>query len=209
MAPPNVYTYEKVANSDQSSSMSLSSDSVTVAEYNDLKARFQQEQSEKLQLLANLSTSYSSVGVDDTIKAQIRRYVKYTIFHDIKFIKSNEEFEDLSNKHTFGRRVLSHLSNTNTKTANPRDLWNVYKKIAKTALNIRRSDVQYGIQEQVLFMFQKTDWEKGKLDKETADKKGWLKNKGSMVTKGKCYISYFFWFKQKCKLLTLLFFLKA
>ena len=69
--------------------------------------------------------------------------------------------------------------------------------------------MQYGIQEQVLFMFQKTDLEKGKLDKETADKKGWLKNKGTMVTKGKCYISYFFWFKQKCKLLTLLFFLKA
>ena len=101
MTQPNVYTYEKVPNSDQSSNMSLSSASVTVAEYNELKARFQQEQSEKLQLLANLSTSHSSVGVDDNIKAQIRRYVKYTIFHEIKFIKSNEEFEDLSNKHTY------------------------------------------------------------------------------------------------------------
>ena len=157
MAPPNVYTYEKVPNSDHSSNMILSSDSVTIAEYNELKAKFQQEQTEKLQLLANLSSSHSSVGVDDNIKAQIRRQVKYTIFHDIKFIKSTEEFEDLSNKHTFGRRVLSHLTNTNTKNVNPRDLWNAYKKIAKTALNICRSDVQYGIQEQVLFMLQKTE----------------------------------------------------
>jgi hypothetical protein len=126
--------------------------------------------------------------VDENVKAQIRRYVKYTIFHDIKFIKTAEEFDDLSKPHTFGQKVIASLSNSYNKHMNPRDLWNACKKHAKTALNTRRSDVQYSIHEQVVRMLQKTEWLNGDLDEVTSARKPWLTNNATMVKKGECKI---------------------
>ena len=181
MAPENVYTCSKAADSDRSLS---THGSVSVAEHNALKSKFEEEKNEKLQLLASLSATHGKVVVDENVKAQIRRYVKHTIFHDIKFIKSAEEFDDLSQSHTFGRKVIASLSNSYTKNINPRDLWNACKKHAKTALNMRRSDVQHSIQEQVVHMLQKTEWLKGKLDEVSSARKPWLKNNATMIKKG-------------------------
>ena len=189
MAPPNVCTYSKVADSDRSTNMSLSTHgSVSVAEYNELKSKLEEEKNEKLRLLASLSATHGAVAVDENVKAQIRRYVKYTIFHDIKFIKTSEEFDDLSKPHTFGQKVIASLSNSYNKHMNPRDLWNAYKKHAKTALNTRRSDVQCSIHEQVVRMWQKTEWLKGDLDEVTSARKPWLTNNATMVKKGECKI---------------------
>mgnify|MGYP000182406470 FL=1 len=185
MAPENVYTYSKAADSDRSLS---THGSVSVAEYNALKSKFEEEKNEKLQLLASLSATHGKVVVDENVKAQIRRHVKHTIFHDIKFIKSAEEFDDLSQSHTFGRKVIASLSNSHNQSMNPRDLWNAYKKHAKTALNIRRSDVQYSIHEQVVRMLQKTEWLNGDLDEVTSARKPWLTNNATMVKKGECKI---------------------
>ena len=103
MAPPNACTCLKVADSDRSTNMSLSTHgSVSVAECNELKSKLEEEKNEKLRLLASLSATHGAIAVDENAKAQIRRCVKCTMFHDIKFIKTAEEFDDLSKPHTFG-----------------------------------------------------------------------------------------------------------
>jgi len=119
--------------------------------------------------------------VDLGIATDVRKKVKYTLFHSIKFLKSEDEFEDLSNDKTFGRRVLQQFALEEDEI---RAYWNAYKKIAKTALNSRRADVQSSIQNQVLLMFQNSEID---LEETTSVQleKNLKKNRDTMVNKGK------------------------
>lgn len=163
----------------------------TQESFQELKAQSQRSEREKRELIASHLSSASVVWVNDAIKSQTRRCVKCTLFHEIKFIKSNAVFEDLTTKKTFGRKVLSQFS----VNGRHKEHWSACKKIAKSALNVRRSDVQCGIQHQVSSMWQKTDWMNNDSPEDGASK-DWLKGTGTMVEKGKSNLALVFrWLK--------------
>ena len=50
------------------------------------------------------------VKVDLGVARDVQKKAKHTLFHSIKFLKSEDEFEDLSNDKTFGRHVLEQFA---------------------------------------------------------------------------------------------------
>ena len=177
MAPQMVTVPRRV---DRGGTISESSTSdFTQESFQELKAQSQRSERKKRELIATHLGGASVVRANDVVKSQMQRCVKCTLFHDIKFIKSNAVVEDLTTENTFGRKVLSQF-NVNGQH---KDHWSACKKIAKSALNVRRSDVQHGIQHKVSLMWQKTDWMKNGSSEDGASK-DWLKGTGTMVEKG-------------------------
>ena len=104
----------------------------------------------------------------------------FVVLVRVKFLKSEDQFDDLSNSKTFGRRVLEqfHLEQDEL-----RECWNACKCFAKTALNTRRADVQSAIQHQVMLMLKHSAIDS--RDKVPFDLRKELgKNNETMVNKG-------------------------
>ena len=110
-----------------------------------LKALTQENQA----LVQNNLGTRKKVQLDMSVVADMRKKAKCTLFHEIEFLKSEEQFDDLSNSKTFGRRVLEQFHSDQDEL---RECWNACKTFAKTALNTRRADVQSTIQHQVMLM---------------------------------------------------------
>ena len=56
----------------------------------------------------NLGTR-KKAKLDMSVAADTREKAKHTLFHEIEFLKSEDQFDDLSNGKTFGRRVLEEF----------------------------------------------------------------------------------------------------
>ena len=185
MAPTSLVLYDKQSSLSDRESISSTSNTGSgyrsMEEYEQLQRKLEKIRKEKEQLIQNNLAKQMPVKVDLGVATDVRKKVKYTLFHSIKFLKSEDEFEDLSNENTFGRRVLEQFALEEDEI---RAYWNAYKKIAKTALNSRRADVQSSIQNQVLLMFQNSEID---LEETTSVQleKNLKKNRDTMVNKGK------------------------
>ena len=185
--PPNSLTsYPRIAagNAANATVVSPPGRMVSYEEYASMVEKYENEKKEKNDLIATTQNAHRNVPVDNAMKGEIERYVKSCVFSDIKFIRSIEELEDMTSEHSFAKRILDQFRISISRQAG---YWKTYKNIAKQALNARKANVQTTIQEEIIMMFAKTDYENGLLDDiDETMKKKWNRNQDTRVYQGKC-----------------------